>query len=132
MLKDILYDEFQHTVSEILLCNRSVLDLLAKSQETNARMNRTIIKSVTSCGCLKINAAKKKIPQETSLDELKSLMESHLEGKICDNCRETLELDMGQTLFYLAALCNLLDLNMYDILIKEQKNIKALGLYNLA
>ena len=132
MLKDIIYDEFQHTVSEILLCNRSVLDLLAKSQETNARMNRTIIKSVTSCGCLKINAAKKKIPQETSLDELKSLMESHLEGKMCDNCRETLELDMGQTLFYLAALCNLLDLNMYDILIKEQKNIKALGLYNLA
>ncbi len=132
MLKDIIYDEFQHTVSEILLCNRSILDLLAKSQETNARMNRTIIKSVTSCGCLKIHAAKKKIPPETSLEELKSLLESHLEGKLCNSCRETLELEMGQTLFYLAALCNLLDLNMYDILIKEQKKLKALGLFNLA
>ncbi|AGK99913.1 hypothetical protein [Desulfoscipio gibsoniae] len=132
MLKDIIYDEFQHTVSEILLCNRSILDLLAKSQETNARMNRNIIKSVTSCGCLRINAAKKKIPPETSLEELKKLLESHLEGELCDNCREIIELEMGRTLFYLAALCNLLDLNMYDILIKEQKNLKALGLYNLA
>jgi hypothetical protein len=132
LLKDIIYDEFQHTVSEILLCNRSILDLLAKSQETNARMNRAIIKSVTNCGCLKINATKKKIPPETSLEELKRLLESHLEGKICDNCRETLELEMGQTLFYLAALCNLLDLNLYDVLIKEQKKLKALGLFNLA
>ncbi len=132
MLKDIVYDEFQHTVSETLLCNRSILDLLAKSQETNARMNRAIIKSVTSCGCLKINAAKKKIPLETSLAELKSLLESHLEGELCDSCRETVELEMGRALFYLAALCNLLDLNMYDILIKEQKKLKALGLYNLA
>jgi len=132
LLKDIVYDEFQHTVSEILLCNRSILDLLAKSQETNAKMNRTIIKSVTSCGCLKINAAKKKIPPETSLEELKSILESHLEGELCDSCRETVELEMGRALFYLAALCNLLDLNMYDILIKEHKKLKALGLYNLA
>ncbi|TYO94647.1 DUF1573 domain-containing protein [Desulfallas thermosapovorans] len=132
MLKDIIYDEFQHTVSEILLCNRSILDLLAKSQETNARMNRAIIKSVTGCGCIRINAAKKKIPPETSLEGLKKLLESHLEGELCDNCREIVELEMGRNLFYLAALCNLLDLNMYDVLIKEQKKLKALGLYNLA
>lgn len=132
MLKDIIYDEFQDTVSELLLCNRSILDLLAKSQETNARLNKAIIKSVTSCGCLKINANKKKIPTDTSLEELKSLLESHLEGELCVNCREAIETEMGRTFFYLAALCNLLDLNMYDILLKEQKHVKTLGLYNLA
>jgi hypothetical protein len=132
LLKDIIYDEFQYTVSELLLCNRSILDLLAKSQETNARMNRAIIKSVTGCGCLKINASKKKIPSETSLEELKNHLESHLEGKLCDSCREMVELEMGRAFFYFAALCNLLDLNMYDILLKEQNKLKTLGLYNLA
>lgn len=129
MLKDIIYDEFQNTVSEILLCNRSVLDLLAKSQETNARMNRAIIKSVTSCGCLKINAQKNKIPPDTSLGELKDHLESHLEGEMCSQCREDLELEMGRSLFYFAALCNLLNLNMYDVLLKEQNKLKTLGLY---
>lgn len=132
MLKDIIYDEFQHTVSELLLYNRSILDLLAKSQETNAKMNRTIIKSVTNCGCLKIIANKKKIPSETTLEELKKFLDSHLDGQLCESCRESLELEMGRTLFYMAALCNLLDLNMYDILIKEQKKLKTLGLFNLA
>jgi hypothetical protein len=132
LLKDIIYDEFQHTVSELLLYNRSILDLLAKSQETNARMNRAIIKSVTGCGCLKINANKKQIPSGSTLGELKKYLDSHLDGKLCESCREVLELEMGRTLFYMAALCNLLDLNMYDILIKEQKKLKTLGIYNLA
>lgn len=131
MLKDIVYDEFQHTVSELLLCNRSILDLLTKSQETNAKMNRAIIKSVTSCGCLKINANKKKLPPKTTLAELTKLLESHLDGKLCASCREMVEIEMGRTFFYLAALCNLLDLNIYDILIKEQKHLKTLGLFNL-
>jgi len=131
LLKDIIYNDFQHTVSELLLCNRSILDLLAKSQETNARMNRAIVKAVTSCGCLKINAHKKEIPSEISLEELKQYLESHLDGKLCENCREMVEMEMGRVLFYLAALCNLLDLNLYDILIKEQKQLKTLGLFSM-
>lgn len=132
MLKDIIYDEFQNTVSEILICNRSVLDLLAKSQETNAKINRTIIRSVTNCGCLKINAKKNKIPPDASLEELKDHLESHLEGEMCGVCRESFELEMGRAFFYFAALCNLLDLNMYDVLLKEQNKLKTLGLYVLA
>ena len=131
MLKDMVYDEFQNTVSELLLYNRSILDLLAKSQETNARMNRAVIKSVTGCGCLKITAHKKKIPSEAALEELRSLLESHLEGKLCDSCRDTTEQDIGRVLFYLAALCNLLDLNIYDILIKEQKSLRTLGRFSM-
>lgn len=132
MLKNIVYDEFQNTVSELLLYNRSILDLLAKSQETNARMNRAVIKSVTGCGCVKITAQKKKIPSEAPLEELRNLLESHLDGKLCDSCRDTVEQEIGHALFYLAALCNLLDLNIYDILIKEQKSLRTLGLFNMA
>jgi len=132
LLKDIIYDEFQHTVSELLLCNRSILDLLVKSQETNAKMNRVIIKSVTGCGCLKINANKKKLPPDTPLEELRELMESHLEGELCEACKDAIETEMGRNFFYFAALCNLLNLNMYDVLIKEKKHLKTLGLYNLA
>lgn len=132
MLKDIVCDEFQNTVSELLLYNRSILDLLAKSQETNARMNRSIIKSVTGCGCLRINARKNKIPSEAPLEELKNILDSHLEGRLCDNCREVVEQEIGQVLFYLAAMCNLLDLNIYDILLKEQKLLRTLGLYKMA
>jgi len=132
LLKDIIFDEFQDTVSELLICNKSILDLLTKSQENSARINRAIIKAVTGCGCLKINACKKKIPPDMPLEEFKQMLESHLEGTLCDSCRETIETEMGRTFFYLAAICNLLDLNMYDILLKEQKQLKTLGLFNLA
>lgn len=62
MIKNFLYDDFQNTVSEVLICNRSVLDVLSQIQEANARLNRVVIRTVTSCGCLKIQAGKKKSP----------------------------------------------------------------------
>lgn len=132
MLKDTAYINLQDTVSDLLLCHRSILDILSKNQECNARLNRSIIKAVTSCGCVQINASKKDIPGEASLADLKELLESHLNGKICPACRETVETEVGKTLFYLAALCNLLDIDLYDVVIKEQKHLKTLGIYNLA
>jgi len=39
---------------------------------------------------------------------------------------------LGNNLFYLAALCNTFDLNLYDILLKEHKKLSALGVYNFA
>lgn len=132
MIKNLAYDEFQHTVSELLICNRSILDILAKTQESNAHMNRAVIKTVTGCGCMKIDACKKDIPPEASISDLRELLESHLAGQLCDNCRDTVESSIGKTLFYLAALCNILDLNLYDIMLKEQKRLKILGVYNMA
>lgn len=132
MIKNLAYDEFQHTVSELLICNRSILDILAKTQESNAHMNRAVIKTVTGCGCMKIDASKKDIPPEASISDLRELLESHLAGQLCDNCRDVVESSIGKSLFYLAALCNILDLNLYDIIIKEQKRLKILGVYNMA
>ena len=132
LLKDIVFDEFQNTVSELLICNRSILDIMTKVQETHARLHRSIIKSATRCGCIKIDSSKPNIPSEATLSDLKVLLESHVKGDLCRDCREDIEKSVGKMIFYTAAVCNLLDLNMYDILLKEQQQMKILGLYNLA
>jgi len=132
MVKNLIYSEFQNTVSEVLVCNRSVLDVLSQIQEANARLTRAVTKAVTGCGCLKIQAGKKEIPSDVLLADLKKIMESHLIGEMCEDCRETVETAVGRSLFYLAALCELLELDLHDVLVKEQKQLKILGIFNLA
>ena len=95
------------------------------------------LKGLTASGIISRTVRGKQVYYQANrecpiFEELKSLMESHLEGDLCEYCRDVIETEMGRTFFYLAALCNLLDLNMYDILLKEQKHIKTLGLFNLA
>ncbi|WP_427340400.1 DUF1573 domain-containing protein [Caloranaerobacter sp. DY30410] len=130
MPNDLLCDEFQDIVSEVLIRHKSILDIMTKLEESNARINRALIKSVTSCGCISINAKKQEYKHE-SLKEAKDTISSHLEGKMCDSCREKIEEELGKHLFYIAALCNSLDLNFYDLIIKEYKKLNALGIYTL-
>jgi len=132
LIKDLIYSDFQNTVSDMLIYNRSILDLLSKTQETSARLQRAITKSVTLCGCVKIEARKKNIPPEASLADLKDLLESHLHGDMCHDCRENVEREIGQLLFYLAALSNILDIDLYDVVIKESEHIKLLGRFSMA
>lgn len=129
-MKDLLCDEFQNTVAELLIRHHSVLDVLSKSQEAAARTNRSVVKAVTNCGCIKINASKKNIPADATFSDLKSLFDSHVNGGLCDNCKEIVESEIGRSLFYLAALCNLLDLNLYDVFIKEHKKMSTLRIFN--
>ncbi|ADG81137.1 hypothetical protein Tfer_2986 [Thermincola ferriacetica] len=129
-MKDLLCDEFQNTVAELLIRHHSILDVLSKSQEAGSRINRAVTKSVTNCGCTKIKAEKKEIPAGATLADLKAYTDSHLEGALCENCREIVETEIGRSLFYLAALCNLLDLNLYDIFIKEHKKLSTLRVFN--
>ncbi|AEF93082.1 hypothetical protein Desca_0178 [Desulfotomaculum nigrificans CO-1-SRB] len=130
-MKDLLCDQFQHTVAETMLYHRSILDVLAKLQESGARVQRSVVQSVTSCGCQKINANKKSLPSNATLVDLKNLLDSHISGKLCENCRDNIENEIGRSLFYMTALCNLLDLNLYDIFIKEHKHLEILRGYNL-
>ena len=131
MVKDILSDEFQYTVLELLVRNKSILDSLTKFQDSNGRVNRSIIKSITQCGCVKVDASKQNFPDDADFEQVRDTMSTHLKGNLCENCRDAVEKEMGRNLFYLASLCNTLDLNMYDILIKELDRIKMLGKYNL-
>ncbi|HLN62587.1 MAG TPA: DUF1573 domain-containing protein [Symbiobacteriaceae bacterium] len=131
-MKDLLCDQFQETVGEYLIRHRSILDVMAKLQEANARTNRAVTKAVTACGCVKINAEKQQLPADITLEQLKDHMQNHLNGRLCEHCREVVESELGNTLFYLAGLANLLDLNLYDILLKEHKKLSALGVFNFA
>lgn len=130
MAKDLLCDNFQDKVSEILLRHKSILDIITKLEESNSRINRAVIKSATSCGCISINATKQEYNKE-SFNEVKSLLNNHIEGDLCDVCKEKIEQEIGNHFFYIASLCNSLDLNMQDIILKEYKDINTLGIYSL-
>lgn len=131
MKEDILTDKFQYAVSDLLIRNKSILDGMTKFQDSCSSVNRAIAKTITQCGCCKLSAQKQEIKEETTFNELKSLLKTHLEGTLCEGCKDAIEKEMGQTLFYMTSLCNTLDLNLNDILSKELDRMQILGNYNL-
>lgn len=133
-MKDVIFDDFQNSVDNSLLRHKSILDIMTKLEESQGRINRAVAKSVTNCGCIEVNAKRQQLPDENEdidMQSLKDCLKSHISGKICDNCRGVIENEIGNNLFYLTALCNILDLNLYDILLKEYDKIDTLGKYNL-
>jgi len=128
-MKDIIYDTFQNSVNDSLLRHKSILDIMTKYTESSARVNRAVAKAVTNCGCIEISAKKQNIPEDDSLDLMEDTLDSHIEGQLCENCREVIEREMGNNLFYLTSLCNDLDINLYDVLLKENDKINTLGKY---
>ncbi|MGG7163092.1 hypothetical protein [Clostridium ihumii] len=133
-MKDLIVDEFQNCVDECLLRHKSILDILTKLDESQSRINRSVVKCVTSCGCLQVEASKQSLPEnldDALYDCLSESYSNHIVGEPCSNCKDVLEKELGNHLFYLASICNSLDLNLYDILLKEYKNISTLGKYTL-
>jgi hypothetical protein len=131
-MKDLICDEFQNTVGDLLIRHHSVVDVLSKLSESACRVNRAVIKSVTDCGCVSIHAKKIEIPDHLeSVAELKACLDSHLRGELCVHCDEVVMGELGKLLFYTAALCNVLDINLYDVFIKEHKKSQALGFFNM-
>ncbi len=119
MTEDSLCQELQCVAARYLLRHQSILDILSKLQETGSRINRATVKTVTNCGCLKINASKKILPEDATLEDFINIMDSDIEGELCTDCREIIEQEIGQNLFYLAALCNTLDIDL-DVVMKKE------------
>jgi len=130
-MKDLLCDQFQSAVDDVLIRNRSILDIITKLQESTALTTRAVIKTVTTCGCLSLSAHKTPYPEEVTFEQVKEINDAHLQGKLCPACQEVLEKEMGNHLFYLAALTNRMDLNLYDIMIKEYETITTLGKFGM-
>jgi hypothetical protein len=133
-MKDVIFDDFQNSVHESLLRHRSILDIMTKLQESEARINRAVAKTVTNCGCMEIDAKKQQMPDnndDIDMEQLMHQLQTHIKGSACENCRDVLEREIGNHLFYLASLCNLLDLNLYDVLLKEYDRIDTLGKFTL-
>ncbi|EOD00637.1 hypothetical protein [Caldisalinibacter kiritimatiensis] len=130
MEKDSLCNKFQNAVSDTQLRHKSILDILTKLEESNARVNRAIVKSVTSCGCIEINATKQ-CYNKPSLQEVKESLKNHIEGELCETCREKIQEELGNHMYYVASLCDALELNLDDIISKEFDELKTLGIYSL-
>ncbi|NLY44615.1 MAG: DUF1573 domain-containing protein [Tissierella sp.] len=125
-----MHNKFQEQVSNSLIRHKSILDIMTKLDEFNARVNRAVAKSVTSCGCISIHAEKQNFDGELFKDFSDSVS-SHLHGALCGSCKDVLEEEVGNYLFYLASLCNTMDLNLHDIMLKEYERNKLLGKYSL-
>ncbi|WP_127584072.1 DUF1573 domain-containing protein [Paenibacillus koleovorans] len=131
-MSDLTLKAFQEQVSDLLLRHRSLLDVLSKTQQSSASINRSVIKAITECGCINLQAQKQPYPSEWTLEEAKSMAQSHVNGQLCENCVDAISVQLGKDLFYLAALCNLLGLGMDDILEKESQKCSTLGIFNLS
>ncbi len=114
-------DIFQKSVEKLLTRNHNILDILTKCQSCNSRVSRSIIKAATCCGCIKIIGKKTDIIDKSPA----------IDGEICNDCKSIIENEIGENLFYIASLCNALNISMSDVLVREIKNVEALGKYSL-
>ncbi len=122
-------EEFQQQVSALLLRHRSLLDVMSKYNQSNAAVNRAVTKAVTDCGCIEINAKKQSYSED--LNQSKDSTQSHLAGALCEHCYDVLKTEMGRNIFYMTALCNLLDVQLDEVVANESKKCSTLGLFNM-
>ena len=124
-MKKSLTEEFQDTVGELHIWNKSVLDIMTKLQMASAKVNRTAVKAVTSCGCVEIDGRKSTVTFENKKDG------SQINGVLCEECRAGVEKEIGENLYYLVSMCNTFGLNIDKIITKELERVRTLGKYNL-
>lgn len=124
--------EFQDQVADLLLRHRSVLDVLSKFQQSNAAASRAVIKAVTDCGCIQVHASKQAYSSDMTLEQAQEQLATHLSGQACENCKEVIASELGRNLFYLASLCNLLDMDLDKVVAQESAKCSTLGLFNLS
>lgn len=129
-MSDSKSDDFQQKVSALIIRNQNVVDILTKCQGACGKICRSTIKTATGCGCLEINA-QKKIPTFSEEKDFSLQEMTGITGTLCPECKDTIENEIGEMLFYIAGLCNALGLSMRHIMEKEIKNVEVLGKYSL-
>jgi hypothetical protein len=130
-LKDFICEDFQQSVSELLIRHKSILDIMTKLEESQSRVNRAVAKAVTNCGCIEVDAKKQLIPLDADIEDLKNCMSSHIKGELCENCKDIIEKEIGNNIFYITSLCNALGISLSTVLEKEYEKINTLGIYNM-
>lgn len=130
-MKDTIVDDLQNSISESLIRHKSIIDLMTKLSESSSRINRALAKSVTNCGCISISAHKQRIPDDASLENISNHLSHQIEGKLCNNCREVLEEEIGNNVYYLAALCDAVGINLFDVMLKEYNKVETLGKFTM-
>lgn len=123
--------EFQQQVSEVLLRHRSLLDVMTKFSQAGASVNRSLAKAVTECGCIELKTKPRTFSEKSELERAKHQQQADRVGDLCENCKDAIRSEMGKNLFYLSALCNLLEIRLEDVVAKEAKKCSTLGFFNL-
>ncbi len=124
--------EFQNQVSELLLRHRSILDVLSKYDQSNSSVHRSVVKAITECGCVEVRASKQPYTENMTLEQAKDILQTHMSGNLCDNCLEAVSSELGRNIFYMAALCNLLGIDLGEVITKESSKCSTLGLFRLS
>jgi hypothetical protein len=130
-MKNNTIEGFQSTVANLPTRHKSILDILTKLQDSNSRVNRAVVKSATSCGCISIVADRQEYPEGLTFDRMNELLDDHVDGKLCGNCRNALIKELGNHLFYLTKLANTFELKLDDVLLKEIDTLSVLGKFSL-
>ncbi len=123
--------EFQGNVSDVLIRHKSVLDVITKLQESCARVNRAIIKSASDCGCVQIHGKVQEVPSGISYEDIQNFLTNNMSGTLCEVCEEKIMQELGNHIFYIAALCGSLNLDLDDIVQIQSNHLKALGKFSL-
>ncbi|MGN1097725.1 MAG: DUF1573 domain-containing protein [Clostridia bacterium] len=116
-----LLKEYQKRCGEVIARNKSVLDILSKLQCANSRVTRSVVKAVTSCGCIEIDG-RKNSPVEAG---------SQISGNICEDCENTIKTELGEAFFYTVSLCNALGISMEDVVRWDLNRSDMMGMYSL-
>jgi hypothetical protein len=123
--------EFQEQVSDLLLRHRSLLDVLSKTTQTSAAVNRAVAKAITECGCIELHARKQEYPEDANWQSMQAVLTHHIIGELCESCREAIISEIGRNLFYMSALGNLLNIRLEEeVITAEAKKCSTLGLFN--
>ncbi|AZN38454.1 DUF1573 domain-containing protein [Paenibacillus albus] len=124
-------EQFQQQVSELLLRHRSLLDVMSKYGQSGTSVNRAVAKAVTECGCIELNARKQQFADDFNLEQAKTKLHHHISGDLCEHCKEAIQNELGRNMFYMSAMCNLLDIQLADVIDRESDKCSTLGLFNL-
>lgn len=123
--------EFQNITGELQLLNKSILDIVSKLDEQTSRLNRAVFKSATHCGCIEIHATKQLFSDNKTLEENQFDLDKHVEGSLCPKCKEKIQEEMGELMFYLASMCTALEMDLEQVMNTKLEHLKTLGIYNL-
>lgn len=124
-------NEFQYLTAHAQLLNKSILGITTKLDEQTSMLNRAVFKSATHCGCIEIHATKQLYSQNKSMLENQIDLDNHIEGHLCPKCKEKIQEELGELLFYIASMCEALELNLDEIIGQKINHLKTLGIYNL-
>lgn len=130
-IQDIITDELQYMVEEYESMNTSMIDQMTKLSDYCSKLNRSISKASTQCGCISITANKQNYETSHGTSMSPRPLDKNCIGDLCPDCKELIEKHMGSTLYYMAALCNTLELNLYDVILKELDKVDLLRKYNI-